>query len=159
MRDANLPLLVKYLTFVMVCLWSFSFLEFLFNLARSVMLYISVLPVRMALYTSLAKAKSRFARKAKLRILKLGLNVLCSMRSLIGEISTWIEGDYKVCDSMFVSCTRESSNLSRCVASKFRKYKACDYQTSNAFVKFLICFHSFSFSFFSSLHWWWFSYL
>ena len=53
-----------------------------------------------------------------------------------------------MCDSMFVSYTRKSSYLSCCIPSKFRKYKACDYQTSNAFVKFLICFHRFSFPFF-----------
>ena len=40
---------------------------------------------------------------------------------------------------MFVSCTTESSYLSSCI----RKYQACNCQTSNVFVKFLICFHSF----------------
>lgn len=47
---------------------------------------------------------------------------------------------------MFVSCTSESSYLSSCI----RKYQACNCQTSNAFVKFLICFHSFFLLFFFS---------
>ena len=68
MRDANLLQPAKYLPlrqlvttrkiFTFVCLWSFFPPQFLLNLAGSVMLYISVLPVRMTLYTSLAKAKT-----------------------------------------------------------------------------------------------------
>lgn len=47
---------------------------------------------------------------------------------------------------MFVSCTTEASYLSSCI----RKYQACNCQTPNAFVKFLICFHSFFLLFFFS---------
>ena len=46
------------------------------------------------------------------------------------------------CGLPLVSCARESSYLSWCIPSKFRKYQSCNRQTSSEFVKFLICFHN-----------------
>ena len=45
----------------------------------------------------------------------------------------------------------ESSYLSWCIPSKFRKYQSCNRQTFNEFVKFLICFHNCLLLFLSAL--------
>ena len=53
-------------------------------------------------------------------------------------------------DSKFVSSTRESSYLSWCIPSKFRKYHSWNCQISNEFVRFLSCFHNFLLLFLSA---------
>lgn len=128
----------------MVCLWSFFPSQFLLNLAGSVMLYISVLRVRMTLYTSLAKAKT---------VLLDGefVNFKIRLQHVVWNKATdWLIGvkfthGFKAtikCGLPLVSCARESSYLSWCIPSKFRKYQSCNRQTLNEFVKFLICFHN-----------------
>ena len=86
--------------------------------------------------------------KEKLWTFKLGPNVLHPMRPLIG---VKFQGGFKAIIRCATPCLfHVQENLSWCIPSKFCKHQACSFQTSTAFLKFLICFHncSFLFSFF-----------
>lgn len=99
----------------------------------------------------LGKSKNRtLCSMAHLWILKLGFNMLCEIRPLIGWLLWNLHVDNKVWASSLVSCARESSYLSWCIPSKFRKHQLCNRQTSSEFVKFLICFHNFLLLFLSA---------
>ena len=80
-----------------------------------------------------------------------------TQRVAFSEAANWLVGvkfrrGLKVTIKCATPCLHhvQESHLicSTCISLKFRKYKACNCQTSNAFVKFLICFHSFLLFFF-----------
>ena len=84
-----------------------------------------------------------------------------AQRVAFSEAADWLAGvkfqrGFKVTIKCATPChdlyhAQESHLIySSCIPSKFRKYQGCNCQTSNAFVKFFICFHSFFLFFFSA---------
>ena len=133
----------------MVCLSSFSFPELLFNLARSVMLSLSVLPVTMACKLPWQKRKGVLLEGEVVNF------QIRTQRVAFSEAADWLVGvkfqrGFKVCTTPCLHHVQESHLMcSSSIPLTFRKYKACNCQTSNAFVKFPICFHRFPLFFFS----------